>query len=440
MRRAGRPAPSPRRPRTRHRRTTLERSVATSPRSVAVIPARGGSKGVPLKNLQPVGGRSLVARAVEACLPAVDLVVVSTDHEQIAAEARAAGARVVERPAALSGDTATSESAVLHALDTLLPEGVDPQVTVLVQATSPFIDATALANAVRRVLDDEDDSVLAAAPTHVFTWRVEDGRAVAVGHDAAHRPRRQDREPLYAETGAFYAMRTSGLRAGGHRFFGRTGIEVVDEATAVEIDTPADLAVARTLADEHAEARTDGAGGTGTLGLDEAIDLDAIDVDALVTDFDGVHTDDAAHVDAAGNESVRVLRGDGLGVARLRRAGVPVLILSTETDGVVSARARKLRVECLQAVEDKASALRAWMAERGLDPARVAYVGNDVNDLPALALVGWPVAVADARPEVLAAARVVLRSAGGHGAVREVADRVLAARTDDGPAPAGVAR
>ena len=159
-----------------------------------------------------------------------------------------------------------------------------------------------------------------------------------------------------------------------------------------------------------------------------------------MTDFDGVHTDDAAHVDAAGNESVRVLRGDGLGVARLRRAGVPVLILSTETDGVVSARARKLRVECLQAVEDKASALRAWMAERGLDPARVAYVGNDVNDLPALALVGWPVAVADARPEVLAAARVVLRSAGGHGAVREVTDRVLAARQDDGPAPAGVAR
>ncbi len=333
---------------------------------------------------------------------------------------------------------------MLHALDALLPEGVDPQVTVLVQATSPFIDATALANAVRRVLDDEDDSVLAAAPTHVFTWRVDDGRAVAVGHDAAHRPRRQDREPLYAETGAFYAMRTSGLRAGGHRFFGRTGIEVVDEATAVEIDTPADLAVARTLADEHAAAQrpgsTDGDATDGDATDRDAIDGDAIDVDALVTDFDGVHTDDAAHVDAAGNESVRVLRGDGLGVARLRRAGVPVLILSTETDGVVSARARKLRVECLQAVEDKASALRAWMAERGLDPARVAYVGNDVNDLPALALVGWPVAVADARPEVLAAARVVLRSAGGHGAVREVTDRVLAARQDDGPAPAGVAR
>jgi len=409
-----------------------------------VIPARGGSKGVPLKNLQAVGGRSLVARAVEACLPAVDLVVVSTDHEQIAAEARAAGAHVVERPAEISGDTATSESAVLHALDTLLAAGgTDPEVTVLVQATSPFIDPVALGNAVRRVLDDEDDSVLAAAPTHVFTWRVEDGRAVAVGHDAAFRPRRQDREPLYAETGAFYAMRTTGLRAHEHRFFGRTGIEVVDEATAVEVDTPADLAVARTLADERAAAAgttTTGTATTGTTGTAATGADDAIDVDALVTDFDGVHTDDAAYVDADGHESVRVLRGDGLGVARLRRAGVPVLVLSTETDGVVSARARKLRVECLQAVEDKASALSAWMTERGLDPARVAYVGNDVNDLPALALVGWPVAVADARPEVLAAARVVLRARGGHGAVREVADRVLAARADDRPATGAVAR
>ncbi|WP_307858176.1 acylneuraminate cytidylyltransferase [Cellulomonas fulva] len=404
-----------------------------------MIPARGGSKGVPLKNLQRVGDESLVARAVAASAAAVDLVVVSTDHPGIADEARRCGARVVDRPAAISGDTASSESAVLHALDVLAAEGVEPEVTVLVQATSPFIDPAALARAVRRVLDGHDDSVLAAAPTHVFTWREVDGRAVAVGHDAATRPRRQDREPLYAETGAFYAMRTSGLRAAGHRFFGRTGLERVDEATAMEIDTPDDLVLARSLV--AGSAARDAIGPTSPAALPGAGVLDPIDVDALVTDFDGVHTDDSAQVDAAGHESVRVLRGDGLGIARLRRAGVPVLVLSTETDGVVGARARKLRVECLQAVEDKAAALRAWLDERGLDPARVAYVGNDVNDLPALALVGWPVAVADARPEVLAVARVVLRARGGHGAVREVADRVLAAHderesTDQGGHPA----
>ncbi|MCR6690549.1 acylneuraminate cytidylyltransferase [Cellulomonas sp.] len=381
-----------------------------------MIPARGGSKGVPLKNLQAVAGRSLVARAVDAARSAgsVDLVVVSTDHPGIAAEARRAGAEVVDRPADLSGDEASSESAVLHALDVLAARGIAPVVTVLVQATSPFIDGAALDRAVRRVLSDEADSVLSAAPTHVFTWRLDEGRAVAVGHDAAHRPRRQDREPLYAETGAFYVMRTSGLHTAGHRFFGRTAVEVVDERTALEVDTVDDLTLARALGgDELADAP--GA-------------LVGLDVDALVTDFDGVHTDDRAHVDQDGHESVVVHRGDGLGVARLRRAGVPVLILSTETNGVVSRRAEKLGVECIQASADKAAALRTWAAAQGVALERVAYVGNDVNDLPALALVGWPVAVADARPEVRAAARLVLDHDGGAGAVREVCDLILAAR------------
>ncbi|GEL95191.1 acylneuraminate cytidylyltransferase [Cellulomonas composti] len=383
-----------------------------------MIPARGGSKGIPLKNLEVVGGRTLVARAVETALAAdgVDLVVVSTDHDEIAAHARRAGARVVARPAAIAGDTASSESAVLHVLDELADEGTQPLVTVLLQATSPFIDAAALARAVHRVLDDTDDAVLSAAPTHVFTWREQDGRAVAVGHDAAVRPRRQDRTPLFAETGQFYAMRTSGLRSAGHRFFGRVGLEVVDPATAVEIDSPDDLAIVRALAPRFAAQQQTATG------------VEPIDVDALVTDFDGVHTDDRALVDRDGHEHVRVSRADGMGVKHLRRAGVPMLILSTETDPVVSARARKLGVECLQSVEDKAAALRGWLDAHGLDPSRVAYVGNDVNDLPALALVGWPVAVADARPQVRAVARIVLDAPGGAGAVREVADRILASR------------
>ncbi|TQL03653.1 acylneuraminate cytidylyltransferase [Cellulomonas sp. SLBN-39] len=389
----------------------MHESGRSAPRTVVVVPARGGSQGVPLKNLRRVGGRSLLARAVTTSLaaPSVDLVVVSTDHAQIAEEARLSGARVVHRPADLAGDTATSESAVLHALDALAADGIVPEVTVLVQATSPFIDPAALERAVRRVLDGHDDAVLAAAPTHAFTWRDDAGRAVAVGHDASHRPRRQDREPLYRETGDFYVMRTAGLREAGHRFFGRTALEIVAEEAAVEIDSLLDLAVAQALA-----AHVDAAG--------------TLDVDAVVTDFDGVHTDDHALVDGSGREFVRVHRGDGLGVGHLRDAGIPLLILSKERDAAVGARAHKLGVEVQQGVDDKASALRVWLRQNRLDPRRVAYVGNDINDLPAMELVGWPVAVADARPEVLAAARVVLASSGGHGAVREVADRVLRAR------------
>ncbi|MBD5787080.1 N-acetylneuraminate synthase family protein [Cellulosimicrobium terreum] len=392
--------------------------------AVVVIPARGGSRGVPRKNLQHVGGSTLVGRAVDAARAArsVGQVVVSTDDAQIAAEARRHGAHVVLRPAQIAGDLASSESAVLHALDTIAVPGTPaPEVTVLVQCTSPFLDPRDLDAAVDRVVSGERDVVVAVAPTHDFQWRADDDAVRAVGHSVLERQRRQDRAPHYRETGAFYAMRTAGLRETGRRFFGEVGLHAVDPVTAVEIDDRHDLWWARQLA-------TLVRPGSGAAYPALA------DLDALVTDFDGVHTDDHALVDLDGTEHVRVHRGDGLGIAAVRDAGLPFLILSTEQNAVVTARATKLRVDVLQGVDDKASALAAWLAERDLDPARVAYVGNDVNDLPALRLVGWPVAVADAHPDVIAAARLVLTRRGGDGAVRETCDALLGHLPEPRPA------
>ncbi|GAA0966378.1 acylneuraminate cytidylyltransferase [Actinocorallia libanotica] len=377
-------------------------------RVVCVIPARGGSKGVPGKNLARVGGVPLVVRAVRAARRAgtVEEVLVSTDDDGIAAAAREAGARIVERPAGLGGDTATSESALLHALGTL-PER--PEVTVFLQCTSPFIDPADLDAAVREVLGGASDVVFSALETHEFQWsRGEDGMT-GIGHSAAFRPRRQDRDPHYRETGAFYVMRTDGLVEHGHRFFGRIGVRAVPALHAVEIDTPGDLAVARALAP--------------LAGRPEPVDADV-----LVTDFDGVHTDDRARVHQDGTESVSVSREDGMGVALLRKAGVPVLILSTEANPVVAARARKLGVSVLHGLSDKATALAEWLHDEGYDPRRAAYIGNDVNDLGCLALVGWPIAVPHAHPEVLAAARLVLGRPGGGGAVREACELILQSR------------
>ncbi|MEO3867797.1 N-acetylneuraminate synthase family protein [Nonomuraea sp. B12E4] len=374
-------------------------------RVLAVVPARGGSAGVPLKNLALVGGVPLVTRAVRAALRAelVDRVVVSTDHDGIAETARQAGADVVERPEELSGATASSESAVLHALDAL---GEEPEVVVLVQCTSAFIDPENISAAVRKVLDGEADSVVSGLPTHEFLWTAAGG---GVNHDPAVRQRRQDREPEFRENGAFYVMRTSGLREHGHRFFGRTAVQPVPSKHAIEVDNPEDLELVRALAPF----------------IDQP---EPIDVDAVITDFDGVHTDDRAYVDSDGREMVLVSRSDGMGVSLLRRSGVKVLIMSTEHNPVVAARARKLGVPVLQGLADKRTVLRDWLKIEGLDPARVAYVGNDVNDLGPMSEVGWPVATPDAHARVRAAARVVLTRAGGDGAVRELSDRVVASR------------
>nr|WP_204723180.1 acylneuraminate cytidylyltransferase [Glutamicibacter nicotianae] len=375
---------------------------------MAIIPARGGSKGIRLKNLREVGGKSLLGRAIESArsAAAVSDVVVSTDHEQIKAEALRYGARVIDRPADIAGDTASSESVLLHALANAESQ---PEITVFIQCTSPFIDPEDLDAAIAAVASQRADVSFAAVADHGFHWGLDpQGEAVAVGHDKLHRPRRQDREPRFRETGAFYVMDTRGFLEAGHRFFGKVRVHEVPAEHGIDVDTEADLMLA---------------------GLAVPANREPIEVDAVITDFDGVHTPDTAYVDEHGTETVRVSRSDGMGVARLRAAGVKFLILSKETNPVVAARAAKLKVEVAHGIENKAEYLARWLADESINPARVAYLGNDINDLGAMALVGWPITVADAHQDVHLAARHTLTRKGGDGAVRELAELVLAART-----------
>ncbi|MFE9447172.1 cytidylyltransferase domain-containing protein [Streptomyces sp. NPDC006739] len=400
-------------------------------RVLAVIPARGGSKGVPAKNLAPVGGVPLVARAVRECRAArlVTDVVVSTDDQAIAAAARAAGAEVVLRPAAIAGDTATSEAAVLHAMDAHEAlHGSPVDVVLLVQCTSPFLVREDIDGVAGAVVDNGADTAVTVAPFHGFLWRDPadetdsgDGSGgYGVNHDKSFRPRRQDRPQDLLETGAAYAMDAAGFRKHNHRFFGHTEPVRTDPARVLEIDDPHDLARARALAPLFDAERP------GALPRHD-------DIDAVVLDFDGTQTDDRVLIDSDGRELVSVHRGDGLGIAALRRSGLKMLILSTEQNPVVAARARKLQLPVLHGIDRKDLALKQWCEEQGIAPERVLYVGNDVNDLPCFALVGWPVAVASAHDVVRGAARAVTTVPGGDGAIREIANWILGPSLDSLP-------
>lgn len=147
----------------------------------------------------------------------------------------------------------------------------------------------------------------------------------------------------------------------------------------------------------------------------------------LVLDFDGVLTDAHVLVDQDGRESVRCSRRDSLGIAMLRARGIETAVISKETNAVVSARCRKLGVECRQGVDDKLPLLKTVLEEKGIDPREACYVGDDVNDLGCVRFVGIGVAVADAAAPLLEAAAYVTRARGGDHAVREVCDRILAA-------------
>lgn len=406
----------------------MQQHITNPGATVAIILARGGSKGIPGKNLQPVGGLSLVARSIRAAHAAtgVGSVHVSTDSPTIAAEARLFGAEAILRPDDLSGDTATSESGWLHALDRIAAtraaaDQPAPLRAVFLQCTSPFTTGTDIDACLTAMQTRNADCALSVLPDHGFLWALDDkGFGHGTNHDhTTQRPRRQDLPPSFRESGAIYVVNIAAFRAVGRRFCGSVALHPVDHP-AIEIDSPADLALCLQLA-----ARPELA------GIEPAR---LARVRALVMDFDGVHTDDMAHVTQDGVESVRVSRSDGMGLGLLKqRGGLAMLILSKERNPVVTARGAKLGIEVLQGIDDKVGALEAWLASRSLTWGDVLFVGNDVNDAQAMARAGLSACPADSHASILATADWVLPRPGGQGALRALAETLLAAL----PPPSG---
>lgn len=378
---------------------------------IAIIPARGGSKGIPRKNVRLVAGKPMLAHSIEHARGAtsVSRVVVSTDDGEIAAVARQYGAEVVERPAEISGDSATSESALLHALDAL---GGDPDLVVFLQATSPMRAPEDVQNAIDTLLREGADSLFSAGPVHGFVWRIQDGAPISLSYDYRSRPRRQDAPEDLIENGSIYVFRPWVLRQFNNRLGGKVAVYRMPAVNSFQIDEPADLDLIEALMATRPKPR--------------AHDLSRVRL--LVLDFDGVMTDNRVLVDQDGREAVWCHRGDGWGLARLSERGIETLVLSTERNPVVAARCRKLGIACVQACDNKLAALQRLATERGLAPEAIAYVGNDANDLECLRWVGVPIAVADAVPEVLEVAQRTTSRCGGFGAVREVVDWLLAGR------------
>jgi YrbI family 3-deoxy-D-manno-octulosonate 8-phosphate phosphatase len=379
--------------------------------AIAIIPARGGSKGIPNKNLQTVGGVTLLARTISACLKSESIatVYVSTDSDDIAAVALNNGAQVIRRPADISGDTASSESALLHSLNEIVKTSSLPKNVLFAQCTSPFITHTDI-DGILDLLKDHD-SALTVTHNHAFIWRKDNtGNAIGINHDSAIRLTRQQLDPEYKETGALYAMNIDQFRKCGHRFFGRIGMYEVPADRSMEIDEPEDLRLANTLEIQEKS-------------MPSRESLQAIK--AVVFDFDGVMTDDQVYITETGEEMVMASRSDGMGISALKNAGLKLLILSKERNPVVARRAEKLQIEVIQACDNKLEALTEWLSKNQLPLSQCAYVGNDINDLQCMQAVKLAIAPIDAHPLATQAAHWRLTRAGGKGAIRELSDAII---------------
>ena len=386
--------------------------------TLAVIPARGGSKGIPRKNLKPLCGKPLVAWTIEAARAAqqVERVVVSTDDTEIAGVARHYGAEVVIRPPEISTDLASSESALLHVLDTLEEaDGYKPAALAFLQCTAPMTLPRDIDGTLHLVTEGGYDSAVTMVPFHYFVWREgTGGQMEGVNHLATRRLMRQEREPQFLEVGAVYAMRAQGLVDHMFRFFGRVGRYLIPPSRAIEIDDQEDWFLAEKLMP-----------GTGRVRPAAARSQQMAQVYAVVTDFDGVMTDNRVIVGEDGKESVVCNRGDGWGISLLKRNGLLVACISTEQNPVVRARCEKLQIPYQQGQRDKLSALKALLKQHGIEPKHCMYVGNDTNDAACLEYAAFAVVPRDAAPEVLHLADWQTETRGGEGVLREIASRLL---------------
>ena len=392
--------------------------------TIAIIPARGGSKGIPNKNLIDFAGKPLLAWSIlqARAAKAIDVVFVSSDSPAILEVAVQYGASPIRRPDELCTDTASSESALIHALDSIAKEqGADPRTVVFLQATSPLREPADIDGAVAAFHSQGADSLFTDAMLDdLCAWQEEDGVLKGKTFDPFNRGRRQDRKPFYLENGSIYVLMPAHLRKTGNRLGGKIARYTMDYWKSFEIDTLEHVELCEYYFRKHLLPYWQ------TCDPNAKVGVTVFKPDLIVYDFDGVMTDNRVLVLQDGTEAVLANRADGWGVSQLRQAGFRQIILSTETNPVVSVRAKKLGLEVLQGSGDKPRDLITFCQSHGITLARVLYVGNDVNDLDAMRLVGLPVAPADAHPTVLALAKHVTRARGGEGVIKELSEWLLA--------------
>ena len=399
---------------------------------LAIIPARGGSKSIPRKNIRPLAGHPLIAYSIAAALgsQSVTRTIVSTDDEEIAAVARQYGAETpFLRPVELAEDQTTDLPVFQHALACLAEqEAYHPDVIVQLRPTSPIRPPDCVDQAVKILVEHPGaDSVRGVVPSGqnpYKMWQINEAGQMAPllsvpGIDEPYNAPRQALPATFWQTGhidAFWAKTVHEQNSlSGKVIFPL----ILDVRYTIDIDTLKDWQRAEFIISQ------------GELnfvypvlpGKPQKRPLPAR-VELVVFDFDGVMTDNRVWVDQDGREMVAANRSDSLGLSRMRRAGVDAMVLSREINPVVAARCRKLNLPFIQGETDKATALQALIKERNIAPNQVVYVGNDINDLPCFPIVGCAVAVADALPEVCEQADLVLNQRGGHGAVREICDMI----------------
>lgn len=373
-------------------------------RNVAVIPCRGGSKGIPKKNLQQVHGIPLVIRAINSSLNGgMDEVYVSTDDETIASYAIAAGAKVLIRPTEISQDTSSTDEVLQHTLEALLELGYKLEDNLfLQQATTPFTQSSTIKHGIEILKKNPNHGVFTVTDWHGFIWNLQNEIVTPHHHNHLQRQRRQDLSCQVLETGGLYGGSFASFKKTQIRFVDPLIPIIVDRKEAIEIDTWDDLVFCNNIEDYSNQSPQK-------------------NVKVIFSDFDGVLTDNRVFQLLDGEFGALINRSDGVAINTFKLHGISTIIITGESTGPAFSRANKLKVECIYA-ENKLLQIIKYCREKSIELSEVAYIGNDINDLGPIASCGWSFVPQDAHASVAKYAKRLLQAKGGQGVLREVAD------------------
>ncbi|MCM3635946.1 N-acylneuraminate cytidylyltransferase [Paenibacillus camelliae] len=388
-------------------------------RTVAFIPVRGGSKSIPLKNINDFCGKPLVywtIRAAVTCLE-IDEVYVATDSIEIKNVVESFGfdkVKVIGRSAESATDTASTETALLEFATSELFGKV-----VLIQATSPLLEAIDITSALEKFQEERADSLLTVVRQKRFIWVDSPEGSIATNYNPFKRPRRQEWEGYLVENGALYIMNRESLLSSRCRLSGKISLYEMSEDTYFEIDEPTDWVIAERLK---------------MLRLKKNSKLDSAKIKLLISDVDGVLTDAGMYYSTDGQELKKFNTRDGKGIELVKKAGIKVMLLTAEDIEVVRNRANKLKADYLfMGIKDKKKFLEQFFEQNHeYSFATTAYIGDDVNDLDCLKLVGLSAAPKDAHYSVLREVDYICKTGGGQGCVRELCDHILQVEVKNG--------
>lgn len=383
---------------------------------VALIAARGGSKGIKLKNIRPLAGQPLISWTIQAAKGSrlVDSVFVITDHKQIASVASQQEVEVISEPAKLATDHVQQEPVWMFGLKELQRSGRQFDYAVILQPTSPLRDAQDVDKAIKKLVDSGSNSLLSVTQSKKFIW---DASGKPINYDFKKRPLRQqmtEKDQQYAENGAIYIIATSQLLKTGARLGGKIAYHIMPEERSIDIDTEEDLRLAGLVLRGVAPSPKRVAG-----------------IRLLVLDVDGVMTDGGTYWGPHGEVTKHFNKRDGKGIELWRGKGGQVAIITGETGPIIRSRAKQLGISHLYLgnKQDKLAAYEQLKMKLNLKDEQIAYVGDDVQDVSLLNKVGLAFCPSDATPEAKAAVDYVCDKPGGGGCVREITDILLRKRS-----------